>query len=101
MFREEDYLNPEEPLASVEAPRNGCVWAGYLYERKTGGFDLFYDHANSDFKPLEIAKITMLRHMVERGEDFIAHLAPEKERKKLVARARELLLQWVMATVGD
>jgi hypothetical protein len=101
MFQEEDYLNPEEPFASVEVPRNGCLWAGYLYERKSGGFDLFYDHANSDFKPLEIPKITMLRHMVEHGQDFIAHLEPEKNQKKLLENARGRLLDWIVAKVGN
>jgi len=42
-----------------------------MVARKTGGFDLFYDHQNSDFKPLEIPKVTMLRHIVERGGDFV------------------------------
>jgi len=44
MFREEDYLNGEEPYASVEAPKNGCRWAGCLYERKTGVVINFWDH---------------------------------------------------------
>lgn len=100
MFREEDYLNVDDEPLVVEVPRNGCVWAGYLYEHKSGGFDLFYDHQNSDFKPLEIAKITMLRHMVERGEGFVAHLEPKSNQKDLLENARERLLDWIVAKVG-
>lgn len=101
MFREEDYLNPDdEPFATIEVRRNSCVWAGYLCERKSGGFDLFYDHQNSDFEPLEIPKITMLRHMVERGEDFVGHLEPERNQRKLLENAKERLLDWIVAKVG-
>jgi len=103
MFREEDYLNGEEPYASVEAPKNGCRWAGCLYERKTGGFDLFYDHANSEFKPLDIATITKLRHMslAESGIIFVTHLEEERHQKKLLEDARQRLLEWVAATIGN
>jgi hypothetical protein len=68
---------------TVQVSRNGCTWWAYLLERKTGGFDLFYDHDNSYFKPLETPKITMLRHMTERGEHLVAHLDPERNQKKL------------------
>jgi hypothetical protein len=62
MFLENNYLNPDEP-EGVSASANGCVWAGCLYERKSGGFDLFYDHASSDFRPLNVEAITKLRHL--------------------------------------
>jgi hypothetical protein len=100
MFREEDYLDPEEPAMTVQVSRNGCTWWGYLLERKTGGFDLFYDHDNSYFKPLETPKITMLRHMTERGEHLVAHLDPERNQKKLQENARQFLLSWITALVG-
>jgi hypothetical protein len=102
MFQEEDYTNCEEPWACVEASQNGCVWAGCLYQRKDGGFDLFYDHRSSDFKPLDIARITMLRHMSEadNGVVFIKRLE-ERTQKKLLEDARQHLLDWVAATLGD
>jgi len=100
MFREDDYLDPEEPSVSVEAVRNGCTWAGSLYQRKTGGFDLFYDHENSDFKPLDVSKITALRHEAERGANFVAHLEPERNRKVLLETAKQCLLDWVITRVG-
>ena len=49
VFREEDYMDPDDPYMTVEVPRNGCTWMGFLLERKAGGFDLFYDHGNSYF----------------------------------------------------
>ena len=100
MFREADYLNPEEPALTVEAPRNGCTWAGYLYERKTGGFDLFYDHENSEFKPLEVSKITMLRQKAERDENFVAHLDSEGNQKKLIEKSKQSLLDWITTVLG-
>jgi hypothetical protein len=99
LFREEEYLKGDEPFANIEVHRNGCSWAGYLCERKRGGFDLFYDHQNSDFKPLEIPKVTMLRHMIERGEDFVAHLEPQRNETKLLEDARVRLLDWIVAKV--
>jgi hypothetical protein len=47
MLLEEEYVNADEP-SGVSVADNGCMWAGCLYQRKSGGFDLFYDHANSD-----------------------------------------------------
>ena len=43
----------------------------------------------------------MLRHMVERGEDFIAHLEPQRNPKNLVETARGRLLDWAVAKLGD
>ena len=101
MFQEGDYLNPDEPIFCVEGFRNGCTWAGCLYQRKDGGFDLFYDHANSDFKPLDTGKITSLRRMAEaeNGVVFIKTLE-EQSQKKLLQDARLHLLDWVAATLG-
>jgi len=64
MFIEEDYRNPDEP-EGVSASENGCIWAGCLHQRKSGGFDLFYDHGSSDFKPLNVEAITKLRRLCE------------------------------------
>jgi len=102
MFQEVDYTNCEEPYACIEASRNGCTWAGCLYQRKDGGFDFFYDHANSDFKPLDTGKITSLRHMSEadNGVVFIKRLE-EQPQKKLLQDARLHLLDWVADTLGD
>ncbi len=103
MFREEDYLNREGPYACVETPQNGCRWAGCLYKRKTGGFDLFYDHANSEFKPLDVGTITKLRQMsfADNGVVFITHLEEDRSQKKLLEDARQRLLEWVAATIGN
>jgi hypothetical protein len=103
MFREEDYVNCEEPYAGLEVPEAGCTWAGCLYQRTNGGFDLFYDHANSEFKPLDLGKITHLRQMSqeENGVVFITHLDNEKSQKKLFERARQSLLEWVSSTIGN
>ena len=103
MFREEDYLNCEEPYACVEAPKHGCRWAGCLYKRKNGGFDLFYDHANSEFKPLDIGTITKLRHMslADNGVVFITHLDEERSYKELLQDARQRLLEWIGTTIGN
>jgi len=103
MFQEEDYTNSEEPDACFEAPKNGCRWAGCLYHRKNGGFDLFYDHANSEFKPLDPAKITLLRHMsqAENGVVFITRLDEENSEKKLIEHARQSLLAWIASTIGN
>jgi hypothetical protein len=100
MFREQDYRMGDEPTLTVEVAREGCTWAGCLYERKTGGFDLFYDHQNSEFKPLEIDKITTLRHLVERGQDLVAHLQPERNQEVLLQQARKALLSWISNIVG-
>ena len=102
MFQEEDYINSEEPYTCFEAPKNGCRWAGCLYQRKNGGFDLFYDHANSEVKPLDLAKITLLRHMSEAqsGVVFIARVDEEASEKKLIEHARQRLLEWIASTIG-
>ena len=103
MFREEDYVNSEEPSLSFEASKEGCQWAGCLYQRKAGGFDLFYDHANSDFKTIAVGKITQLRHMAEaeNGVIYVGRLDAEKSQKALLNNAKQRLLEWVAATVGN
>jgi len=103
VFQEDDYLNSSDEPYEVEVTTKGCRWAGCLYERKVGGSDLFYDHANSDFKPLDVAKITMLRKMSEgeNGVVFVARLDKEKNQKALVEKAKQQLLQWVAATIGS
>src|SRR5262245_23125511 len=41
MFLGANYINADDPIA-FDVDRGGCKWAGCLYERKSGGFDLFY-----------------------------------------------------------
>ena len=100
MFLEEDYVNPDEP-SGVSAADNGCIWAGCLYQRKSGGFDLFYDHANSAFKPLDVETITKLRHLcsADRGVFFITHLDGRKTDKRLTEEAERALLNWIAGVV--
>ena len=100
MFLEEDYVNPDEP-SGVSAADNGCIWAGCLYQRKSGGFDLFYDHANSAFKPLDVETITKLRHLcsADRGVFFITHLDGRKTDKGLTEEAERALLNWIAGVV--
>jgi hypothetical protein len=103
VFREDDYLQAsDEPYECVEVSAKGCRWEAWIYERKVGGFDLFYDHENSEFKPLDVAKIAMLRTMseAENGVVFVAHLGAEKNRRKLIEAAKERLGQWINLTVG-
>jgi hypothetical protein len=45
MFLEERLRESDEP-SGVSAADNGCMWVGCLYQRKSGGFDLFFDHAS-------------------------------------------------------
>ena len=100
MFSEEDYANPNEP-SGVSAADNGCVWAGCLYQRKSGGFDLFYDHANSEFKPLDLETVSKLRHLcsVDGGVFFITHLDGQKTDRRLIEEAKHELLKWITAVV--
>src|SRR5438067_1812860 len=85
MFQEGDYRNGDEPLVRVEASNSRGKWAGFLYERNDGGFDLFYDHDNSEFKSLGLEEITLLRcrSVEESGAVFIGHLEKEKEPKNI------------------
>src|SRR5262245_30555246 len=102
MFRDEDYVTPsDEPYLVVEATDDGCNWEGCLYEPKSGGFDLFYDHENSEFKPLDTGTITKLRHPAEAegGLVYIAHLDADRSQKRLVEVAKRRLLEWVSANV--
>lgn len=105
MFDEANYLNPgDEPATSVSVTKNGCTWLACLYERKSGGFDLFYDHASSDFsRSIPLDTITKLRHLCEpdRGIFFIAHLSEPKMGRKLFAEAERQLAEWVTATIGN
>ena len=102
MFRVEDYVNAsDEPDVVVEVGDSGCIWAGCLYQRKSGGFDLFYDHSNSDFKPLGTDTITKLRHLAEAdgGVAYIAHLEEDRRQNRLVEDAKRRLLEWVSANL--
>ena len=103
MFDEDEYLNaPHEPATSVSVSRDGCTLAACLYERKSGGFDLFYDHASSAFdRSVPIDTITRLRHLSEpdRGIFFIAHLSETKAGRKVVKDASRQLETWMNATV--
>ena len=102
MFRDQDYVTPsDEPYLVVEAIDGDCTWEGCLYERKSGGFDLFYDHENSEFKSISTGTITKLRHLdeAEGGLVYIAHLDAERSRKRLVESAKRRLLEWVSANV--
>jgi len=103
MFREEEYENSDEPFACLEAMKNGCTWAGCLYKRKGGGVDLFYDHENSEFKPLDLGKITMLRHlsMAANGLVFVTRLDEERNQTRLLENAKRQLLAWIAATIGN
>jgi hypothetical protein len=103
MFREEDYINSEEPYLCFDVSRNGCQWAGCLYQRKSGGFDLFYDHASSDFKPIDIGKITQLRHLAEAGNGvaYISHLGEEKSQKTLLQIAKQRLMEWIALRIDN
>ena len=100
MLLEEEYVNADEP-SGVSAADNGCMWAGCLYQRKSGGFDLFYDHANSEFKPLDVETITKLRHLcsADRGVFFITHLDGQRADKRLIEEAKRELLKWVAGVV--
>ena len=88
MFLVQDYVNPDEP-SGVNVADNGCVWAGCLYQRKSGGFDLLYDHANSEFKPLDVEMITKLRHLcsADGGVFFITHLDGRESNKRRIEEA--------------
>jgi len=103
MFVDDDYVNLVDDPTSVEVEASGCVWMGCLYERKSGGFDLFYDHANSYFKPLNVSTITRLRHLSELdgGILFITHLPGQRIERKLLEEAKRLLLNWITRTVGE
>jgi hypothetical protein len=102
MFVEENYLKPDEPCA-ISAAHHGCIWAGCLYERKSGGFDLFYDHGNSEFKPIGLDTITKLRHLcaADGGVFLITHLDGWKIDKKIIEEAQRLLLAWVLRTLEN
>ena len=103
MFREEEYVNADEPYLCLEAAKDSCTWAGCMYQRKTGGFDLFYDHANSEFKPLAVDKITKLRHLsqADGGVVFVTHLIQDASQKKLLEHATQQLLEWIATTIGS
>lgn len=103
MFVEENYLNPpDEPVTSVSVSRNGFVLMACLYERKSGGFDLFYDRASSDFnRSAPVDTITKLRHLCEpdRGVFFIAHLSGQAIDRTLLDEAKRQLSQWMAVTI--
>jgi hypothetical protein len=99
MFREDDYVNPDENNVLVEAKHEGCRWVGTLYEHKSGGFDLYYSHETSDFEPLEAEPITRLRHLSESGADFIAHLEGNSVDGKMMASAKAQLLAWIRRVI--
>jgi hypothetical protein len=102
LFHEEDYTMGEEVYGLVDATKSGCKWVGCLYHRKDGGFDLYYDHEGTEFNPLPVDKITMLRHMAEadNGLVFIARLDEETSELKLLKNAEKNLLLWIDATIG-
>jgi len=101
VFNEDDYVNPDENFTPLEVESDGCLWAGTLYERKQGGFDLFYDHENSEFEPLSADKITKLRLLCEgSGACFIVSFNERKIGPGLIEAAKRHLLEWAHGQVA-
>jgi hypothetical protein len=99
MFNEANYVDGDE-LIAVSANEARCVWAGCLYKRKSGGFDLFYDHENSEFKPLSVDVITKLRRLcADQGVFFITHIEGRRADKSLLEDAKGYLLNWIKETI--
>jgi hypothetical protein len=95
-FHADDYVGGDEADEVFDITINGCTWFGYLCRRKSGGFDLFYDHQASAFPKLSIDKITRLRLFSEACHGFIVHLPDTDNRKELVAAAKEHLRAWLV-----
>jgi hypothetical protein len=61
----------------------------------------FYDHQNSEFKPLAVEAITKLRHLcsADGGVFFITHLDGQESNKRLIQDAKRELSRWIAGVV--
>ena len=92
------YLSPEEHFEGVEVSMKGCLFAGTLYEREAGGFDLYFSMESSDFPRLSVDQITALRKAADESQEiFIESYRDQRMSSKLKDRSKKRLEEWLEA----
>ena len=95
-----DYNSPEEHFEVITVAVDKCEFAGTLYERSAGGFDLYLSLEPSDLKHLEASKITILRTKSDDNEEpFIESYPDSKVIRDLKLRAKQRLATWLNTAV--
>jgi hypothetical protein len=95
---EDVYVSPEDHFEVVEVSMKGCDLVGNLYERKGGGFDLYFSMECSDFPKLSVDQIMDLRKAAgESQQIFIETLSDEKMSRKLKGIAKKRFEEWLKA----
>ena len=93
---EDAYVSPEEHFEVVEVSMKGCYFVGTLYEKRGGGFDLYFSMESSDFPRLSVDQIMDLRKAAgERQEIFIETYSDEKMSRKLKDIAKKRFEEWL------
>ncbi|MBZ5554766.1 MAG: hypothetical protein LAO21_18770 [Acidobacteriia bacterium] len=96
-----EYIDPDSHFYLFEIPFARCSFGGILYERKSGGFDLYLSMEPSDVEHLDLAKITWLRHQGDSNkETFIDHYEDTKMSKQLMSQAKDRLEDWLHTSLG-
>lgn len=93
-----DYVSTEEHFEVVEVSMKGCLFVGTIYERKTGGFDLYFSMESSEFPQVSVDQITALRKACDESQEIFIESYPDpKVSRKLKDRAKKSLEQWLKA----